>query len=759
MPGPPDSLFDWIGERRQAASPLPGEASAPDAVGIGIGWRFSLSAIGLIVAGVAAPVAVTVLTAAGALHGSPVLAALLVLLLVLAPTAVGAATAWLGIGRVAAQIAAAGSDAELAVLRVLIDTLLFGYALALAAADCVAVAVAALVAAWAILLCVIWWPAAPPLRRHATLALDMALFSAFLHFGGAAVAGWYPLYLLAMIHAGLRLGLDALLVGAGSGGLGFAAVILSTEFWRLQPALSGGLLFALAALPACLAGIIRALAAARARASGAEVERQTALRLIAETLRGPAASGRDLSRPPPLDDVLDFAALEAGTFAPPVETFDLRALVRRSLLPVQARAAAQRIALGWRVDPRLPDRLRGHAEAVSRILGGLAMQALAAPPAAAVRIAIEPAAIEAQRVQLKLRIDGLGPDTDSAIGERSALSLRLIERLVKMAEGTLAVDRHRDRRMRLTVMLPLAIEPGISRRALDLGRRAVLLATDDDELARDLAEPLAVWNGAPSWPDDIDAALAGLGASQDAPRPILIVDGRDKLLSALSLAHRAAQAAAAPLVVLIAIPAQIDGLGQVEEDGLDSLLPAPISEAVLANAIDALPLAPAQLPVASSIDGRAPPAEPPAAAAPKAAGAGGNRITPIAAHPRFAPEGTAAVDARMIEGLRALGGGPDFLGELIETFRADARQVLERLGQAAAIGDAAGFARGIAALQRSAGQLGGTQLCEFLASLQGLAASELRQRGAGQVQRLAAEIERFAAALLEFLPAGETRRR
>jgi HPt (histidine-containing phosphotransfer) domain-containing protein len=148
-----------------------------------------------------------------------------------------------------------------------------------------------------------------------------------------------------------------------------------------------------------------------------------------------------------------------------------------------------------------------------------------------------------------------------------------------------------------------------------------------------------------------------------------------------------------------------------------------------------------------------------AIAASAAAAEIGDRITPIAAHPRFAPEGAAAVDVRAIEGLRALGGGPDFLGELIETFRADTRQLLQRLGQAASGGDAASFARGIAALQRSAGQLGGTQLCEHLVSLQGLAPSELRQRGAGHVQRLAAEIERFTAALLEFLPAGETRRR
>src|ERR1700704_5159210 len=85
----------------------------------------------------------------------------------------------------------------------------------------------------------------------------------------------------------------------------------------------------------------------------------------------------------------------------------------------------------------------------------------------------------------------------------------------------------------------------------------------------------------------------------------------------------------------------------------------------------------------------------------------GERITPIASHPKFMPE-TAALDMRAIDGLRELGGDPDFLGELIETFRADAQQIMERLDQAVAAGDAAGFAQSLVALRRAASPLGGT---------------------------------------------------
>src|SRR5437763_727528 len=82
------------------------------------------------------------------------------------------------------------------------------------------------------------------------------LFSAFLHFGGGAVAGWYPLYLLAICYAGFRFGVGALLWTAAGSVLGFAAVVLSSPQWQQQPLLAIGLLLALALLPAVAAGQI-----------------------------------------------------------------------------------------------------------------------------------------------------------------------------------------------------------------------------------------------------------------------------------------------------------------------------------------------------------------------------------------------------------------------------------------------------------------------------------------------------------------------
>jgi two-component system, sensor histidine kinase RpfC len=729
LPKLPQNRLGWMTQQ--------GEEEPP-------GGRLTLAAMVLAVAAAVPPVAMALVAAADRAPWPPLAAATLLALLLLMPAAVGLAATLAGWRRLVALAAAGGGDAEHATWRVLAATLLFGYALVLAmrppqeaaAGDCLAIATAGLVAAWALLLCLARWPAASPLRRYAGIAWDAAFLSAFLHFGGSAAAGWYPLYLAAMLYAGLRFGCTALLASALAAVAGFAAVIASTAAWAGEPALAGGLLVALAVLPAFVAGAVRSLAAARAAAAAATAARRRTLLLIAETLReAPQADGAATT---PLRDVVDFATLEAGAFALPIESFDLRRLVTRALAPLQESAADRGMALRWRVDPRLPPRLRGRAQALARILAGLAAPALAAAGA----ITIDAAAGDAGRVRLRLRAEVSDtPPEPPAAAAAMPLALRVVQRLAALAEGSFAVERPAGRRRRVAVELPLAVETAMAETALDLAGRAVVIVSEEEDLARRLAGPLADWNADPSWASEPEAALAELGRRGGGLRPVALVDGRGHLLAALSLAHRAAQSGtAAPFVVLIAEAAQIAALADVDEGGLDGFLPAPVDDGLLANALAALPL------------DAEPPAGEPAAAPPV-----GERITPIAAHPRFTAE-PAAIDPRAVEGLRTLGGGPAFLREVIETFRADAGQVMQCLSATAEAGDAAGFARAAVALHRAASHLGGTQLCDLLAALREVTEGELRQHGALHLRRLDAEIDRLAAALAEFLPTAEAGR-
>jgi signal transduction histidine kinase len=389
----------------------------------------------------------------------------------------------------------------------------------------------------------------------------------------------------------LRFGLGALLGTTIGGILGFAAVIVTTDAWWQQPILATGLILALALLPALLAGAIRAIAAARAATAQAQADRRRILMLIADSLRGPMAQMTQVAVEPALTaarvpalvsrigDVADFAALEAGAFAPPVEAFDLRALVNHSLVPLQADAAERGVALRWRVDPHLPIRLRGRAQAVARILGGVASHAVEVAPAGTVRIALDAVAGDARRLRLRLRVGSTGDDRepglapDLALGEGS-LALIVVRRLVTLIGGEFAIDqtpgqRVAGQRTRLAITLALGIEVSEAAPVLDLGNRAILISTEDDEFAGELAELLDRWNGDARWVGDADAVLAGL-SRRDTPEPpvsfpLLIIDGRGKLLSALSLAHHAVQSGGiAAFVLLVADADQIASLGEVD---------------------------------------------------------------------------------------------------------------------------------------------------------------------------------------------------
>jgi hypothetical protein len=725
-------------------------------------WGSAAVAIGLSLAGAAAPIAVALAALTDPQQWRPIDASALVALLVVAPAGAGLAAVLSGLRRLAAAARDAGGETEQAAFRIVAAVLMFGYALILpalgagerASADCVAVAALGLVFAWTLLLCVLLWPASR-LRRLAATVCDLLLLSAFLHFGGSRVAGWFPLYLVVVLCVGLRFGLAALLSAALTAIVGFAAVVVSTPAWRGQPALAAGLLLALVALPAPIAQATRRLAAARSAAATATADRRRMLLAISGSLVGPGNARAAVPGAASIADVLDFAALETGTFAAPVETFELRALFRHKLAPLQADAAERGIALRWRIAPHLPNRLRGHAQVLARIARGLAEYAIAAAPLRPVRLMIDAGPRDRDRLRLDLRVESGEQNDIDADGE--PLALRLIDKLAAIAGGEFVADRAAGELTRLSVRMPVAVEEGGATPALDLDGRAVLVMTEDRELADELTAPLAAWNSEPRWPPDADQAVAELAVAGDAKRSVAVIDGRDRLLWALGVAHQAAKLGVhAPFVLLIADAAQIAGLLAVDDGGLDGIIPAPPSIALIANALDALPLAPERPPlspepeaVASPSPRRTNPASDPLRRDPA-------QVTPIAAHPKFAPD-AAAVDARALEGLQALGGDERFLNELIDAFRLDAAHIMERIVIAATAADKTAFTHGLVALRRAAGQLGGVQLCALTASLQHLGPEELRQRGSLYVQRLDDEIDRLTGALTAFAADKERR--
>jgi signal transduction histidine kinase len=773
-------LSDWSASSEAAAPNVetPRHTAANDS-------RAVAAAIGLSLAGVTPPILVTIFPAIRALIGPPFAADILVALLMLAPAGVGLAAALSGLPRIAASLQRETGDAEQAILRVFADVLLFVCAWGVApptptagiAAAALPVAALGLVAAWVVLLWVVLKPTALRPRLRCALALDIALLSGLLHLGGAIGAGLFPVYLGIVFYAGHRFGERALLEAAIASLAGFVTVAATTDFWLQQPGLAVGLIAALVFLPASVAGLLRRTAAARAGVSAAEAGRARTLAAIADALRPPLAMMLDGGAEPStrrlaerITDILELAAAETGEIAVPIESFDLRELVTETLTRLSSMAAEKGIALRWRIDPRLPPCLHGSSQTIARLLVSLAGHLIDLLPAGSVRVTLDTVDREANQVRLRLRIDANGaPDLGEIVSEglpqeslaatvwqHESLTVGVATRLVALIGGELSIEGGPVRPSRFVVTLALGIEHRAAEADLELHGLPVLIVSDNDAFAGEMAALLDRWHADGRWIGNAETSLAEIARSDPSERSVVIVDGCDRPLPALAFADSVQRlGAGGPFILFVGESSRIERLAEVDEGALDCLLPMPLTERLMANAFRGLPLA-ATMPIAAAREGgpRFEPAEPDDDASLTREG----RVTPIAAHPKFGSDIAAVVDIRAIEALRALGGGEEFLRELIGTFRVDARQLLERLEHAASAGDIAAFGQGLAVLRRCAGHLGGKRLCQLLLSAPAPTRVEMRDRGGPHLQRIAAEIDRLAATLEELLPATAAQR-
>lgn len=746
-----------FGRRRSRLRPAPfavARAALPAPIAMPARPLALFAILGLALGAVLPPIGFIALPELIGLIGPLPTAASLIGAVILAPTAVGVIAALLGLGQVRARFAARDDkEHEYAVCRVLLQTLLFTWAFGLAAvgpeaaaaAPCLLIAILALVSGWSFLLHLILSPRPSQVRRIAAIVIDLALLSAFLHFGQGAAAIWYPAYLAIALYAGFRFGFGALATAAAGGVIGFGAVAATTPVWQAQPGLSAGLALMLAAMPGGVATLIRALARSREQADAASAAQSRFLKVIGQGLRGPVDA---MARALPgveaaeaglpaqallqqISEVIDLAAIETGAFSPEIEPFDLHAVVNDTLALLRPSTVQRGLTLSLRLDPQVPYRLSGWPQQVAQILNSLVIAAIAACESGTIRIDIRVAGMIDAVVPLRITVRGQAAAAD---GETDLVVVgRLAElmggRVVAQGPGAWAAS------------LPLALDEATMPLPLDLAQRPVLLVTEDSQFAGELAEPLGAWNADIRWVGGLDDALVYVERFETPLSPVLIVDGRERVIPALSFVHRAALVRDAPPPILfVAEAAQIGALAGIGDGELTGLLPAPVSDRLLENALHALPAVSIE-PLAAAAEYAAPPAA-----------YADDRVTPIAAHPRYVAEPAALIDARVVAGLRNLSDNGSFFAEVIDSFRADSRQIMDRIAAAADAGDLAAFNRGLHALRRCAATVGGTGLCELATSFRGLTAAELRQQDVAIVQRLAAELARFNSALVEFLP-------
>jgi signal transduction histidine kinase len=584
-------------------------------------------------------------------------------------------------------------------------------------------------------------------------------------------------------------------------------VAVGAVIWPDQRVL-GGAAAAAILLAGAVVGTCWRLARAKRRAESANAAKTRLLTALGDDLRKPlraiARAGAEIDRSAfdpgewdkiarmrldaramllQLEDIRTCLEIESGSFAPETRSFDLYRLANGVVASLRPQAAERGIVLTLRIDPLLPYQLRGWPHQLRQILIGLLTHVVQHSGKTKLRLVLDAAELETERICLRLAVFGGAADppalekmTDPpAATPGRPFGMAMVQRLaalmggrlaIALMGGRLAIERDPTGGVRLAVELPFAVDRAMLALPLDLAHLPALIATKDQNFVGEFVEPLDSWRADPRWIGAGDTALQYLAAFDAlGRRPLLIVDGRGDVLQALSFAHRAVGLSAGPppYLLFVADEARMDSVIGFADEDFDGILPAPFTTGTLRGVLHAMRVEPADwfladtLPVAAEEKLPAPPAAPAAIAplelAPAPRPTPAAIVTEIASHPRFAESGGAVIDERAIGALWSLGDGSEFFDGVIEAFRADARRAIGALNAAAAAADPHQFEEGVQALRRCTANFGSGRLRELLLSLSNLAPAELQRQGSAYVQRLEAEIGKLEATLVDYAKA------
>jgi two-component system sensor histidine kinase RpfC len=617
---------------RQEASSLPGVRR--------FGRKTRVTAMALAFYAVLAPLVVAALGAfklGAALD--PLLGVLALALCLVGPALAFVIVALKGLGPIAAELGARpGGETQQAIIRIFFTGVVLFYLAALAVLGVggnlllplLAVDVPGMLCAWLLFVHMMAVPQVMILRRAAALVSDVAFISVFLHVGDGYAAPWFSIYLWVIFGFGFRFGLQALAASAVLSVLGFGAVVASTPYWQDRPAEAAGVYIALALLPSYAATLVRRLMAAKAAAEEANAAKSRFLAIMSHELRTPLnsfigmgalfartnldAEQRDMLATMRfsaqtllglINDLLDLSKLEAGKLKPAIESFALHELLGGVVALLKPQAEAKNLVLTLSVDLRLPPVYRGLPLQLRQVLVNLVANAIKFTARGRISLSASYLGQEDAKLRLALAVKdegvGIPPEAQSRIFEVFAqadetvprrfggtgLGLAICKQLVELMGGTISVSSEAGRGSTFTVELMLEPDAAGLTRPPDLAGRSLALISPDSEFAAMLQTRIRAWHGELRWYAEGEAALADLAEEKGEAGPaVVLLDGRDNPLAALSLAHRlGTMSVEEHLILFIAPPRGSDAVAGLGAAQLTAVIEAPVGEVQLASAL------------------------------------------------------------------------------------------------------------------------------------------------------------------------------
>jgi PAS domain S-box-containing protein len=312
-----------------------------------------------------------------------------------------------------------------------------------------------------------------------------------------------------------------------------------------------------------------------------------------------------------INDILDFSKIEAGKLDLETRPFDLRDSLADILHSLSLRAHQKGLELSYRIAPDIPDVLLGDPLRLRQVIVNLVGNAIKFTQTGEVVVRVEPVAVSADSVGLRLAISdtgiGIPPEkqdlifhaftqADSSTTRRyggTGLGLAISAQLVALMGGKLTIDSEVGKgstfHFRADFGLPNDRVRKTSLKPVDLEDLPVLVVDDNATNRRILEEVLKHWHMRPTAVASGPAALVEMerALATGNSYPLVLVDAMMPEMDGFMLIEKMKQNAALPgaAILMLSSADRAEDSARCLELGVSLYLRKPVKQSELLDAI------------------------------------------------------------------------------------------------------------------------------------------------------------------------------